>query len=94
MGHAKEIRVATIAKKDAEARITPLHYSPKTVNKFIPVYRRPARSRYTSCPSMDKSHIQGLVRDTPWNGFFELNRLVFLEALPHNSRKPRAPHCG
>ncbi len=36
-------------------------------------------------PSMDKSNIQGLVRETPWNGFFELNRLAFSEALPRNS---------
>ncbi|WP_187399198.1 hypothetical protein [Bradyrhizobium paxllaeri] len=36
-------------------------------------------------PSMDKSNILRLVRDTAWNGFLELNRLAFLEALPRNS---------
>ena len=36
-------------------------------------------------PSMDKSNILGLVRDTAWNGFLELNRLAFSEALPRNS---------
>ncbi|WP_370118360.1 hypothetical protein [Bradyrhizobium sp. USDA 329] len=36
-------------------------------------------------PSMDKSNIQALVRDTSWNGFLELNRLAFSEALPRNS---------
>ncbi|KRR17817.1 hypothetical protein CQ14_37640 [Bradyrhizobium lablabi] len=34
---------------------------------------------------MDKSNIQGLVRETAWNGFLELNRLAFSEALPRNS---------
>jgi hypothetical protein len=34
---------------------------------------------------MDKSNILGLVRDTAWNGFLELNRLAFSEALPRNS---------
>jgi len=34
---------------------------------------------------MGKSNILGLVRDTAWNGFLELNRLAFSEALPRNS---------
>ncbi|WP_439374802.1 hypothetical protein [Bradyrhizobium sp. DASA03120] len=34
---------------------------------------------------MDKGNIQGLVRETAWNGFLELNRLAFSEALPRNS---------
>ncbi|WFU45404.1 hypothetical protein QA640_46065 (plasmid) [Bradyrhizobium sp. CB82] len=34
---------------------------------------------------MDKSNIQVLVRETPWNGLLELNRLAFSEALPRNS---------
>jgi hypothetical protein len=29
--------------------------------------------------------MQGLVADTPWNGFLELNRLAFAEWLPRNS---------
>lgn len=36
-------------------------------------------------PTMDKSNILGLARDTAWNGFLELNRLAFSEALPRNS---------
>lgn len=36
-------------------------------------------------PSMDKSKIQGLVRDTGWNEFLELNRMAFDDHLPKNS---------
>jgi hypothetical protein len=36
-------------------------------------------------PSIDKSKTIGLVTDTPWNGFLELNRLAFSERLPRNS---------
>lgn len=36
-------------------------------------------------PSMDKSKLQGLVENTPWNGFLELNRMAFSERLPRNS---------
>lgn len=54
-------------------------------------------------PSLDKSKIIGLVKDTKWNEFLELNRLAFDEYLPKNSEsrgiaimmrliKKNAPH--
>lgn len=36
-------------------------------------------------PSLDKRRMLGLVRGTKWNGFLELNRMAFSEALPRNS---------
>lgn len=36
-------------------------------------------------PSLDKRKVLGLVRDTPWNGFLELNRMAFSPRLPRNS---------
>lgn len=36
-------------------------------------------------PSLDKRRVQGIVRDTPWNGFLELNRMAFSDKLPRNS---------
>ena len=36
-------------------------------------------------PSIDKNKTIGLVKDTPWNGFMELNRLAFSDLLPKNS---------
>ncbi|WP_407150537.1 hypothetical protein [Bradyrhizobium sp. ORS 86] len=89
MGQTKQIRLAQIAKKDADALITRLHYSHKTINNaFLAVGvfigGRP-EGAMTFGPSMDKSNILGLVRDTAWNGFLELNRLAFSAALPRNS---------
>lgn len=36
-------------------------------------------------PSMDKRKTLGLVKNTRWNGFLELNRMAFSEMLPRNS---------
>jgi len=36
-------------------------------------------------PSLDKRKIQGLVKDTLWHEFLELNRMAFDEVLPRNS---------
>ncbi len=36
-------------------------------------------------PSLDKRKIQGLVSDTQWHEFIELNRMAFSDALPRNS---------
>ncbi|WGR97606.1 hypothetical protein MTX26_24830 [Bradyrhizobium sp. ISRA443] len=89
MGQAKEIRVAPIAKKDADALIIRLHYSHRTVNNaFLALgvfIGGRLEGAMTFGPSMDKGNILGLVRDTAWNGFLELNRLAFSEALPRNS---------
>ncbi|MGY3347096.1 MULTISPECIES: Mom family adenine methylcarbamoylation protein [unclassified Bradyrhizobium] len=86
---AKDIRVAPIAKRDADALIIRLHYSHKTVNNAslaLGVFLNGRlEGAMTFGPSMDRSNIQGLVRETPWNGFLELNRLAFSEALPRNS---------
>jgi hypothetical protein len=88
MGQAKDIHVAPISKKDADALINRLHYSHKTVNNaFLALgvfLNGRLEGAMTFGPSMDKSNL-GLVRNTAWNGFLELNRLAFSEALPRNS---------
>ena len=54
-------------------------------------------------PSLDKSKIQPLVKNTKWNEFIELNRMAFDDYLPKNSEsrciaysikliKKNAPH--
>ncbi|WGR93100.1 hypothetical protein MTX20_35760 [Bradyrhizobium sp. ISRA435] len=86
--------MAPIAKKDADALIIRLHYSHRTVNNaFLALgvfIGGRLEGAMTFGPSMDKGNILGLVRDTAWNGFLELNRLAFSEALPPQQRKPRA----
>ena len=36
-------------------------------------------------PSLDKRKLQGLVANTEWNDFIELNRMAFADDLPRNS---------
>jgi hypothetical protein len=91
MGQAKENRVTPIAKRDADALIIRLHYSHKKVNSaFLALcvfLGGRLEGAMTFGPPMDKSNIEGMIRDTAWNGFLELNRLAFSEA---QQRKPRA----
>lgn len=88
MGKAKLLRIAPISAVDARRVIRALHYSGKVVNNsqiHLGVF---LDGRYGGAmsfgPSMDKRKIQGLVRDTPWNGFIELNRMAFADWLPRN----------
>ncbi|WP_027556184.1 hypothetical protein [Bradyrhizobium sp. Cp5.3] len=85
MPSAKDIRVAPISRRDADALIIRQHYSHKTVQNAYLALGVFLEGAMTFGPSMDKSNIQGLVRDTGWHGFLELNRLVFTDALPRNS---------
>lgn len=86
---AKDIRVAPIKAADANALVKRLHYSGKVVNNsqlHLGVFldgRLEGAMQFG--PSLDKRKIQGLVRDTLWNGFIELNRMAFSERLPRNS---------
>lgn len=86
---AKDIRVAPISSIDAKALIRKLHYSHKTVANsqlHLGVYlgtRLEGAMQFG--PSLDRRKLLGLVKDTPWNGFLELNRLAFSDNLPRNS---------
>jgi hypothetical protein len=68
MGQAKEIRVAPISRRDADALIIRQHYSHKTVqNAYLALgvfLDGRLEGAMTFGPSMDKSNVQGLVRDT------------------------------
>jgi hypothetical protein len=86
---AKDIRVAPIAAADARALIRRLHYSGKVDPRsslHLGVFlggRLEGAMQFG--PSMDKRKTLGLVPGTAWNGFLELNRMAFGEALPRNS---------
>jgi hypothetical protein len=89
LGDAKRIHVAPIDRKAADAAVKRWHYSGKVVNNsqlhlgvFIDDTLQGAMQ---FGPSLDKSKLQGLVEGTPWNGFIELNRMAFSDALPRNS---------
>jgi hypothetical protein len=86
---AKDIRVAPISRADADRVVRGVHYSGKVVPNsqlHLGVFladRLEGAMQFG--PSMDKRKSLGLVRSTAWNGFLELNRMAFSEALPRNS---------
>jgi len=89
MPSAKELRVEPIASSDAMAFVRKHHYSGKVDPRsqlHLGVF---LKGRLEGCmqfgPSIDKNKTIGLVKDTPWNGFMELNRLAFSDLLPKNS---------
>ena len=86
---AKDIVLKPIDRKDADRIVKQNHYSGKVVpNSQIHIgifYSGKLEGAMQYGPSMDKRKVMGLVSDTKWNGFLELNRMAFSEALPRNS---------
>lgn len=89
MATAKDIIVKPITAKAANALVKRVHYSGKVVQNsqlHLGVYLNgKLEGAMQFGPSLDKRKIQGLVEDTGWNGFIELNRMAFSERLPRNS---------
>lgn len=89
MPSAKDIEVRPIKAEAAAKLVRQIHYSGKTAANsqlHLGVFldgRLEGAMQFG--PSLDKRKTMGLVRDTPWNGFLELNRMAFSEALPRNS---------
>lgn len=86
---AKDVLIKPIAAKDANAVVQRLHYSGKIVRNsslhlgaFI---NGQLEGAMQFGPSLDKSNMLHIVEGTKWNGFLELNRMAFSEALPRNS---------
>lgn len=89
MASAKDIRVAPISAKDAAALVKRIHYSGSTaatssLHLGVFLNGRLEGAMQFGAP-IDKRKVLPLVEDTPWNGFLELNRMAFSEALPRNS---------
>ncbi len=86
---AKEIIIRPITRKVANPFVRRVHYSGKIVQNSqinIGVFLHGRLEGVMQFgPSMDKRKLIGLVRDTEWNGFIELNRLAFTDRLPRNS---------
>lgn len=89
MASVKDIRIAPIAAKDAVAVVQRIHYSHTFVRNsqlHLGAFLNGNLEGVMSFgPSLDKAKVVGLVRNTAWNGFLELNRMAFSEALPRNS---------
>jgi hypothetical protein len=86
---AKEIIVKPISSQDAARIVKSCHYSGKVVQNsqlhFGVFLDGKCGGAMQFGPSLDKRKIQGLVENTGWNGFLELNRMAFADWLPRNS---------
>lgn len=86
---AKAIVIKPLDAATANAAVKRWHYSGKVVNNsqlHLGVFwRGKLEGAMQFGPSLDKRKLQGLVEGTAWNGFIELNRMAFSDALPRNS---------
>lgn len=89
MAGVKDIRLAAIPSKEANAFVRAHHYSGKVVNNsqlHLGAFLNGRLHGVMSFgPSTRKELLVGLVEGTGWNEFIELNRMAFDEALPRNS---------
>lgn len=89
MARARDIRVAPVSRWAADECVRRWHYSGKPYGKsqlhlgvFIGDQLLGAMA---FGQPLDPRKVLPLVRDTPWNGMMELNRMAFADALPRNS---------
>jgi hypothetical protein len=86
---AKDIVLKPIKADVANAFVKKHHYSKKVVqNSQVHLgvfYFGKLEGVMSFGPSLDKSKVIGLIKDTNWNGFIELNRMAFSDVLPKNS---------
>lgn len=86
---AKSLRIEPIDAAAARAFVRRWHYSGKVDTRsalHLGVFwngRLEGAMQFGA--SIDKSKAIRLVRDTHWNGFFELHRMAFSDRLPRNS---------
>lgn len=85
----KKILIKPISSDVTKKGVLKWHYSGKVVTNstlhFGAFYNDVLCGVMSFGPSMDKRKLIGLVRDTKWNGFIELNRMAFSDVLPKNS---------
>lgn len=86
---AKEIIIKPISSKDARLITAKYHYSGKsTQNSCLHLgvfYKNKCEGVLQFGSPIDRRKLLPLVKDTPWNDMFELNRMAFSDALPKNS---------
>lgn len=89
MANAKEIIIKVLSKKIADDFVKKCHYSGKVCQAsqlhFGAFLNDTLHGVMQFGPSLDKSKLIGLVKDTKWNEFIELNRMAFDDVLPRNS---------
>ena len=97
MGKAKDIVVKFISKQNADRVIKRHHYSGKVCNNsqinFGVFLDGKVEGALQFGPPIDRRKVIGLVRDSKWNDFIELNRMAFSERLPRNSESRAISVC-
>jgi hypothetical protein len=97
MSEAKDLVVRLINSKTSHEFVRKHHYSGKTKsnsNVHFGVYLQGRLEGVLQFgPSNDKQKMIGLVRDTKWDEFIELNRMAFTDALPRNSESRALSVC-
>lgn len=87
--NVKDLIVKAIPSKIANAYVKKHHYSGKVVNNskvhFGVFYNGKLYGVLSYGPSTDKNKMIGLVKNTKWHDFIELNRMAFSDVLPKNS---------
>jgi hypothetical protein len=88
MGDAKRLIVKPISARDACKIVKSIHYSgkvdPRSQLHLGVFLDGKCGGAMQFGPSLQKSSMIGLVRDTGWNEFIELNRMAFADWLPRN----------
>jgi len=86
---AKDLIIKPIDRNEANNFVRKIHYSGKVApNSQLHLgifWNGRLEGVMQFGPSIDKRKTQRLVEGTLWNGFLELNRMAFSEALPKNS---------
>lgn len=86
---AKNLIIKPIDRNEANNFVRKVHYSgkvdPRSQLHLGVFWNGRLEGVMQFGPSIDKRKTQKLVEGTLWNGFLELNRMAFSEALPKNS---------
>jgi hypothetical protein len=86
---AKDLIIKPIDRNEANNFVRKIHYSgkvdPRSQLHLGIFWNGRLEGVMQFGPSIDKRKTQRLVEGTLWNGFLELNRMAFSEALPKNS---------
>jgi hypothetical protein len=94
---AKALHIAPISSRDAGNLVKRLHYSGKVVQNsqlhFGVYWNGRLEGALQFGPSLDKRRLVGLVSETKWTGFIELNRMAFSDVLPRNSESRAISVC-
>lgn len=87
--NVKDIQLRTITSARAAGFVKQWHYSGKVVQNSQLHFGAFVDGRLMGVlsygPSLDKRKVGGLVANTGWNEFIELNRMAFHDDLPKNS---------